>query len=119
MIAYETRIGTIHVSGEYLAKLIGYAASSCFGVAGMVPRGKQKFTDMFFRRKAKAPADQGIRVTGDIHSISVELHILVTYGVNINAIAKSIVHKVKYTVEETTGITVDKVTVRVDGIKAE
>ena len=38
---------------------------------------------------------------------------------NINAIAKSIVHKVKYTVEETTGITVDKVTVRVDGIKAE
>ncbi|MCI8361475.1 MAG: Asp23/Gls24 family envelope stress response protein [Clostridiales bacterium] len=119
MIAYETRIGTIHVSGEYLKKLIGYAASSCFGVAGMVPSGKQKFTGMVFRRKAKPPADQGIRVTGDIRSISVELHILVTYGVNINAIAKSIVHKVKYTVEETTGITVDKVTVQVDGIKAE
>lgn len=119
MIAYETRIGTIHVSQAYLAKLIGSAASSCFGVAGMVPRKRQKLSDLLFRRKGADPADQGIRVTGDIHSISVEVHILVTYGVNINAIAKSIVHKVKYTVEETTGITVDKVTVRVDGIKTE
>lgn len=118
MIAYETRIGTIHVSNAYLAKLIGSAAASCYGVAGMVPRGRQRLTDIF-RRKGKKPVDQGIRVAGDIHSISVELHILVTYGVNINAIAKSIVHKVKYTVEETTGITVDKVTVRVDGIKTE
>ena len=109
MIAYETRIGTIHVSNAYLAKLIGYAASSCYGVAGMVP----------YHRRKDGAADQGIRVTGDIHSIQVEVHILVSYGVNINAIAKSIVHKVKYTVEETTGITVDKVTVRVDGIKTE
>jgi uncharacterized alkaline shock family protein YloU len=36
---------------------------------------------------------------------------------NINAIAKSIVHKVKYVVKDTTGIDVKKVTVRVDGIK--
>jgi uncharacterized alkaline shock family protein YloU len=36
---------------------------------------------------------------------------------NINAIAKSIVHKVKYVVAETTGIEVKKVTVKVDGIK--
>jgi uncharacterized alkaline shock family protein YloU len=36
---------------------------------------------------------------------------------NINAIAKSITHKVKYVVEETTGIEVGKVTVRIDGIK--
>ena len=36
---------------------------------------------------------------------------------NINAIAKSIVHKVKYVVKETTGIEVRKVTVKVDGIK--
>ena len=118
MIAYETRIGTIHVSNAYLAKLIGYAASSCYGVAGMVPYHKQRVSALFSRRKDGA-ADQGIRVTGDIHSIQVEVHILVSYGVNINAIAKSIVHKVKYTVEETTGITVDKVTVRVDGIKTE
>ena len=36
---------------------------------------------------------------------------------NINAIAKSITEKVKYVVTEATGISVGKVTVRIDGIK--
>lgn len=116
MIAYETIIGSIHISNEYFAKLIGQAVSSCYGVAGMVPHGKQKLVEWVSR---KSRADKGIKVKGDINSISVDLHIIVTYGVNINAIAKSIVHKVKYTVEETTGISVEKVTVRVDGIKTE
>lgn len=116
MIAYETRIGSISVSNEYFAKLIGHAVSSCYGVAGMVPHGKQKLFEVLSRRPY---VDKGIKVKGDIHSITVDLHIIVTYGVNINAIAKSIVHKVKYTVEETTGIKVEKVTVRVDGIKTE
>ena len=49
--------------------------------------------------------------------VAIELHIIVSYGMNINAIAKSIVHKVKYVVKETTGIEVRKVTVKVDGIK--
>lgn len=116
MIAYETIIGTVHISNDYFAKLIGNAVSSCYGVAGMVPSGKQRLSELLSRRPL---ADKGIRVKGDINSISVDLHIIVTYGVNINAIAKSIVHKVKYTVEEMTGISVDKVTVRVDGIKTE
>ena len=40
MIAYETKTGTISLSEDYLAKLIGNAASSCFGVAGMAPPRK-------------------------------------------------------------------------------
>ena len=41
------------------------------------------------------------------------------YGMNIAAIAKSIVNKVRYTVEEATGLTVKKVNVFVDGMKPE
>ncbi len=116
MIAYETRIGTIHISSEYLSKLIGQAVTSCFGVVGMVPSGgRQRLFHLFSKREA---LDKGIRVRGNADAISVELHIIVSYGMNINAIAKSIVHKVKYTVGEATGIRVDKVTVRVDGIEA-
>ena len=38
---------------------------------------------------------------------------------NISAIAKSIVNKVRYTVEEATGLRVRKVNVFVDGMKSE
>ena len=115
MLTYETRLGTIEISYEYLSKLIGSAVTSCYGVVGMVPSGKRQRVFSAFSKKEFA--DKGIKVYGDADKISVELHIVVTYGMNINAIAKSIVHKVKYVVAESTGITVDKITVKVDGIK--
>ena len=114
MIAYETKLGSILLSEDYLAKLIGNAASSCFGVAGMAPHGKQKLRNIFSKKNY---TEKGINITGDIDMINVDLHIIVAYGKNINAIAKSIVHKVKYTVTEATGINVNKVVVKVDGIK--
>lgn len=115
MISYETRTGTITVTEQFLSKLIGFQVTSCFGVVGMVPSGsKQKIIGVF----SKEPAlDTGIKVSGDVNSIDVEIHIVVTYGMNINAIAASITEKVKYAVEDITGITVDKVSVMVDGIK--
>ena len=116
MIAYETRKGTVSISNAFFSKLIGHAVSSCYGVSGMVAKGSQRITSIFSR---KGNPDTGIKVRGDVNSIIVDLYITVTYGVNINAIANSIVNKVKYTVEEATGIEVRKVTVHVVGMKAE
>lgn len=115
MVAYETRLGRIHISEGYLSKLIGNEVTSCFGVVGMVPSGSRQ---RIFSKLAKdEPIDTGIKVIGSAEGITVELHIMVTYGMNINAIAASITEKVKYVVKETTGITVEKVIVKIDGIK--
>lgn len=115
MISYETRLGTISISEAYLSKLIGHEVTSCFGVVGMMPgTHRQRLFGMISKNQA---ADTGIKVTGDTDSVNVEIHIVVTYGMNINAIAASITEKVQYAVKETTGITVNKVIVKVDGIK--
>ncbi len=115
MIAYETRLGKIDISEGYLSKLIGHEVTSCFGVVGMVPsNSKQK---IFSKLSKSEPLDTGIKVFGNADGITVELHIVVTYGMNINAIASSITEKVQYAVKENTGITVDKVIVKIDGIK--
>lgn len=115
MIAYETRIGKITITEEFLSKLIGHEVTSCFGVVGMAPSSnRQRIYGLISKNQA---LDTGIKVTGDADMINVELHIVVTYGMNINAIAASITEKVKYIVKETTGITVNKVIVKVDGIK--
>ncbi len=115
MIAYETRLGKITISEAYLSKLIGHEVTSCFGVVGMVPsNSRQKIIGRFQKNE---PIDTGIKVIGNNDSITVELHIVVTYGMNINAIAASITEKVKYIVKDSTGITVDRVIVKIDGIK--
>lgn len=115
MISYETRTGKIILSEAYLSKLIGNEVTSCFGVVGMIPGSKKQKLSHLIKREPTL--DTGIKVTGDTDIINVELHIAVTYGMNINAIAASITEKVKYVVKQTTGITVNKVIVKIDGIK--
>lgn len=114
MISYETRLGKIGISESYLAHLIGSEISSCYGVVGMMPNGHRQRLFRMLSRKEKA--NTGIRVTGNTDNVTVEIHITVIYGMNINAIAASITEKVKYVVKENTGINVDRVIVRVDGI---
>jgi uncharacterized alkaline shock family protein YloU len=115
MIAYETILGKVTISEAYLSKLIGHEVTSCFGVVGMVPRsGKQKIFNKFSKSDQ---VDTGIKVLGDAQNLEIEIHIVVTFGMNLSAIAKSITEKVKYVVFEAIGVDVKKVTVKVDGIK--
>ena len=117
MMFYETRFGRIEVSDQYLEKLIGNAAVSCFGVAGMVPSNRKQRI-MGLVSKDKEQLQKGIALRTQNDSVFAELHIIVTYGTNMNAVAKSIINKVKYTVSEAVGIPADNITVvvKIDGI---
>ena len=116
MIGFETSLGTVEISQEYFANLIGHAASECYGVAGMINSPYQDIRSRLMRRESP---DKGVRVHNENGRLVVDIHIAVTYGVNISAIVKSIVHKVRYTVEESTGFAVAKVNVYVDSMKAQ
>lgn len=118
MISIENHLGTIEISQTYFANLIGNAASSCFGVAGMASSNAVQGLRALFLNK-RSYADQGVRVRNEGGGLVVDLHIVVTYGLNISAIVKSIVNKVRYTVEDATGLEVKKVNVYVDGMKSE
>ena len=48
----------------------------------------------------------------------IDLHIFVTYGINVSAIVDSIINKVRYVVESETGIAVNKINVFVDGMES-
>ena len=115
MIKLENHLGTIEISEEYFANLVGHAASECFGVAGMV------FSTAFQGIRSVISSDEvpdkGVKVKTINGRLVIDLHIIVTYGLNISAIVKSIVNKVQYVVEESTGLEVEKVNVFVDGMK--
>jgi uncharacterized alkaline shock family protein YloU len=117
MIRMENRYGTIEVSQEYFSYLVGNAVSACYGVAGMVRSGPRQGLRSVLSRRAYA--DDGVHVRSEGERLIVDIHISVIYGMNISAIAKSIVNKVRYTVEEATGLAVKKVNVFVDGMKPE
>ena len=114
MIKIENYIGDIVISPDFIARLAGKAASECFGVVGMANSTPTQGLRSILSRK-ESP-DKGIKVRSIGGKLYIDMHIVVTYGVNISAIVKSIVNKVRYTVEETTGLDVVKVNVFVDGM---
>ena len=113
MVRLESHMGLIEVSQEYFNEIIGGAVTSCFGVAGMAgPRQGLRLGPWGKRRGL----DGAVRIYRDGQGLVVDLHILITYGLNIAATVRSINSKVSYTVENATGLEVKKVHVFVDGM---
>lgn len=116
MIKIENHLGAIEINDDFFSDLIGHTVTSCFGVAGMANSGaSQGLRAFFFRRRSYL--DQGVSVRAGGTDLTIDLHIFVTYGVNIAAIVDSITNKVRYTVEQATGLLVRKVNVYIDGMK--
>ena len=118
MIRLENHMGLIDVSQEYFSEMIGDAVTNCFGVVGMSSSGPKQGLRAALLRKRQF-IDQGVRVYREGQGLLVDLHIVVTYGLNISATVRSIYNKVRYTVEEATGLEVKKVNVFVDGMLKE
>lgn len=117
MIIVQNHVGKITISEDYFMALIGNTVTSCFGVVSMnVSSAKQTFLAAlpFVRKK---DFERGITVRCGKDSLVVNLHISLMYGVNMNAVVRSIINKVSYTIKESTGISVEKVNVFVDDIR--
>ena len=111
MIKLENAWGTISISQRYFTKLVAHVVSSCYGVADLEARSPAQELKTFV---GGSVPDKGIRVWSDHEGLFVDVHIAVTYGVNIAAISQSIVEKVGYEVERAAGLPVQKVHVYVD-----
>lgn len=121
MIKYENQNGYIEITNSYFAKLVGNAAQSCFGVTRMVNSNPvQSIKSAIINRVERASeldnTNQGVVIKSVNGALVVDLSIAVSYGVNINAIADSIVNKVRYTIESATDLKVSEVNVHIEGI---
>lgn len=109
-------MGKIAITPEYFTELIGKTVTGCFGVISMNVEGFRETIQAALPGKRRVYA-RGVSVKFQKDKLIIDLHISLMYGVNMNAVAKAIIHKVGYTVEQSTGITVEKVNVFVDSIR--
>ena len=114
MISHENENGKVCVSTNVYTDIAGTAASNCFGVKGMAARSVK---DGVYHLLRKESASKGVRVEfNEDGSISIDLHIMVGDGVNLNAIGNAIIEEVRYMVEKCTGTKVEKVNVYIDSL---
>ena len=115
MINITNDNGTIRITDDVFTLLAGDAATRCFGVKGMAGRSKDGGPLQLLRRESMS---KGVVVHyNDVDdSISLELHIGVDQGINMAAVARSIIKEVSYKLQKSTGVPVKAVDVYIDTI---
>ena len=115
MVNIKNSNGQISITSEVFTYLAGDAATSCFGVKGMAGRSEKGGLQLLRR----VDMSKGVVVNfNDDGSLSLELHIGVDHGVNMAAVARSIMKEVSYKLSQATGVPVRRVDVYVDSIIA-
>lgn len=116
-ITINNELGEVAISQQVVSKIAGAVATKCYGVVGMASRNKK---DGLVSLLNIDNITKGVKIFCDEEEgLSIELHIIVEYGVNINVICDSIIHNVSYRVEQSTGLTVDKVNVLVESVRTD
>ena len=94
MIQHNNDKGSVTVSAAVYTEIAGTAATNCFGVKGMAARSVQ---DGLFHLLRKESSGKGVLVEfHDDNTITIDLHIIVDHGVNLQAVGASIISEVRY-----------------------
>ena len=110
----DTQYGQIIIDSDVIAKYAGQEAMEVFGIVGMAAVSVK---DGIVKLLKKDSATRGISVNKTGNKISIDFHIIVSYGVSIVAVSQSLKEHTKYKLEEFTGLSVEKVNIYVDGVR--
>jgi uncharacterized alkaline shock family protein YloU len=106
------QLGKVEIAPEVIQLISGIAASQVDGVITLSGGVVGDINQLLGRKNLK----KGIRVDLE-DQLTIDLAVVVQYGFHIPDVGREIQEQVKTAVESMTGLTVDKVIVRVDGIK--
>jgi uncharacterized alkaline shock family protein YloU len=108
----SSSLGRISISHEAVAHIVGRVAAEAYGVVGMAPRNPRE------RLLSRDRLRQGITVGGSAEEgVTIELSVIVEYGLNLAEVASSLRNRVSYEVERLTGLKVAEIEVRIQDVK--
>ena len=110
----DTHLGNIEIQNDVIGQYVGAIATECFGIVGMAGINVR---DGLVNLLKMDNLNRGVGVTLENNKLTLDLHIIVAYGVSIMAVSENLISEIKYKVEEFVGIEVEKINVFVEGVK--
>ena len=111
----ETELGKIVIDTDVIATYAGSVAVECFGIVGMAAVNMK---DGLVKLLKKDYLNHGISVTiNENNAILLDFHVIVSYGVSIEAVAENLMETVKYKASSFTGLNVDTINIYVEGVR--
>ncbi|CAA9558777.1 MAG: hypothetical protein AVDCRST_MAG49-2361 [uncultured Thermomicrobiales bacterium] len=106
--------GRVEVATTAIAQIVHAAVLSCYGIVDMAPRS---FGSAIGKRLGRSDPGRGIAVNVDDGRVRVELSVVMEYGTPIFTVAKNVMQTVKFQVERSLGMPVERVDVNVQGLR--
>lgn len=110
----KNEYGVITIKNDIAAYIAGVAVNECDGVIGLVAKNVK---DGLVKLLKDDKLSKGVEINFEENILDIDVHIVVAYGAKIADVADFIIGRVKYRVEEFTGMIVNKVNVFVEGIR--
>ena len=102
-------LGRISISHDAVADIVGRVATEAYGIVGMASRK---------RLLTRNPLRQGVTVgASSDDGVTIELSVVVEYGLNLAEVASTLRNRVQYEVERLTGLRVASVEVRIQDVR--
>ena len=108
--------GYVNIDDSVIATIAGLSAMESYGIVGMASKNA---TDGFFELLKWDNLSKGVKIYTDGNEVAINLHVILEFGMRISVVAENIIEKVKFNVENLTGLKVSKVNVYVQGIRVE
>lgn len=110
----SNKLGEIQIDPDVIALYAGTTAVECFGIVGMAAVNMKDGLVKLLKRESLT---HGINVVIKDNRLSIDFHVIVSYGVSISTVADNLISSVKYKVEEFTGMDVEKINIYVEGVR--
>ena len=111
----DGELGMISIDSEVIARYAGSTAVECFGIVGMAAVSMK---DGLVKLLKGDSLTRGIKVDIDEdNKITIDFHVIVSYGVSILTVADNLIENVKYKVCEFTGLEIKKINIIVEGVR--
>lgn len=110
----DTHMGNIAIENDVIAEYAGAVAMECFGIIGMAGINVR---DGLVKLLKLDNLKRGVNVILKNNKLSLDLHVIVAYGVSIMAVSDNLISNIKYKVEEFTGIEIEAINIFVEGVR--
>ena len=116
-VKIKTQAGTIEISNDVIATVVGGAATDIYGIVGMV--SKNQIKDNLNDILGKENYSRGVVVRQEENGVAVDVYIMVSYGTKISEVSRNVQESVKYNLETMLGVVANSVNIFIQGVRVQ
>lgn len=107
--------GTVEISNDVIATVVGTAATETVGIIGMA--SKNQVRDGINEILGSENYARGVVVKQEENSFSVDVHIIVEYGVKISEVCRNLQERINYQITRSLGLSANSINIFVQSIR--